>query len=84
MVGAYVRQRGQRGWAVTVSRSVTSIERASHDFDDAITAGASRVAYGPLCLHAVANTPAGLMEFIRSYFPSASAFSETGAGRLLH
>jgi hypothetical protein len=28
----------------------------------AITAGTSRVAYGPLCLHAVANTPAGLME----------------------
>jgi hypothetical protein len=33
----------------------------------AITAGISRVAYGPLCLHAVANTPAGLMELIRSY-----------------
>ena len=28
----------------------------------AITAGTSRVAYGPQCLHAVANTPAGLME----------------------
>jgi len=28
----------------------------------AITAGTSRVAYGPLCLHAVANTPAGLRE----------------------
>jgi hypothetical protein len=28
-----------------------------------ITAGTSRVAYGPLCLHAVANTPAGRMEF---------------------
>jgi hypothetical protein len=28
----------------------------------AITAGTSRVAYGPLCLHAVANTPAGRME----------------------
>src|SRR5262249_6419974 len=27
-----------------------------------ITAGTSRVAYGPLCLHAVANTPAGQME----------------------
>ena len=26
----------------------------------AITAGTSRVVYGPLCLHAVANTPAGL------------------------
>jgi hypothetical protein len=33
----------------------------------AITAGTSRVVYGPLCLHAVANTPAGLMEFVRSY-----------------
>ena len=33
----------------------------------AITAGTSRVAYGPLCLHAVANTPAGRMEFVRSY-----------------
>jgi hypothetical protein len=31
----------------------------------AITAGTSRVAHGPLCLHA--NTPAGRMEFIRSY-----------------
>ena len=28
----------------------------------AITAGTSRVVYGPLCLHAVAITPAGLME----------------------
>src|SRR5208337_4512245 len=33
----------------------------------AITAGTSRVAHGPLCLHAVANTPAGRMEFVRSY-----------------
>ena len=33
----------------------------------AITAGTSRVAYGPLCLHAVAHTPAGLMELVRSY-----------------
>ena len=29
----------------------------------AITAGTSRVAHGPLRLHAVANTPAGRMEF---------------------
>jgi hypothetical protein len=28
----------------------------------AITAGISRVAYAPLCLHAVANTPAGQIE----------------------
>ena len=34
----------------------------------AITAGVSRVASGLLCLHAVAITPAGLMELIRSYF----------------
>jgi hypothetical protein len=33
----------------------------------ATTAGTSRVAYVPLCLHAVANTPAGLMELVRSY-----------------
>ncbi len=33
----------------------------------AITAGASRVASDPLCLHAVATTPAGSMEPIRSY-----------------
>ena len=32
----------------------------------AITAGASRVASDPLCLHAVATTPAGPMEGIRS------------------
>ena len=32
-----------------------------------ITAGTSRVAHGPLCLHAVANTPAGLLELVRSY-----------------
>ncbi len=40
----------------------------------AITAGASRVASGPSCLHAVASTPAGLMELVRSYVPSTSAF----------
>ena len=33
----------------------------------AITAGTSRVASDPLCLHAVANAPAGRMELIRSY-----------------
>jgi len=31
-----------------------------------ITAGASRVASGLLCLHAVAITPAGSMELVRS------------------
>ena len=34
-----------------------------------ITAGVSRVAAGQLCLHAVAITPAGLMEPVRSYCP---------------
>jgi hypothetical protein len=33
----------------------------------AIPAGTSRVSPGPLCWHAVAHTPAGRMEFIRSY-----------------
>jgi len=32
----------------------------------AITAGTSRVALGPHCLHAVATTPAGRMEIVRS------------------
>jgi len=35
-------------------------------------------------IHAVANTPAGLMDLIRSYSPSASAFPRLLAGRLLH
>ena len=34
----------------------------------AITAGASRVAPDPVCLHAVATTPAGSMRLIRSYY----------------
>ena len=34
----------------------------------AITAGVSRVASGLLCLHAVAITPAGWMELVRSYY----------------
>src|SRR5207237_10738603 len=33
----------------------------------AITAGTSRVAHGLLCLHAVAITPAGSMELVRSF-----------------
>jgi hypothetical protein len=33
----------------------------------ATTAGTSRVAHGPHCVHAVANTPAGRMELVRSY-----------------
>ena len=35
----------------------------------AISAGASRVASGPLRLHAVANPPAGPMGIVRSYSP---------------
>jgi hypothetical protein len=38
----------------------------------AITAGASRVASGLLCLHAVANIPAGSMELVRSSVSIAS------------
>ena len=34
--------------------------------DTAITAGASRVASGLLCVHAIAITPAGSMELVRS------------------
>src|SRR5712664_2332602 len=51
----------------------------------ATTAGASRVATDPLCLHAVATTPAGPMDnlFART-FPSSSAFPESQAGRPLH
>ena len=50
----------------------------------AITAGTSRVAYGPLRLHAVATAPAGLMELFARNTSSTSAFPETAAGRLLH
>jgi hypothetical protein len=32
-----------------------------------VTAGTSRVAHDPLCLHAVAKSPAVRMEFVRSY-----------------
>jgi len=35
--------------------------------DTAITAGASRVASGLLCLHAIAITPAGPMKLVRSF-----------------
>ena len=37
----------------------------------AITAGASRVASGLLCVHAIAITPAGSMELVRSSIPIA-------------
>ena len=41
----------------------------------AITAGASRVASGLLCLHAVAITPAGSMELVRSFISTVSGLS---------
>jgi hypothetical protein len=49
--------------------SASSARASCQLIHTAITAGTSRVAYGPLCLHAVANTPAGLMELVRSYRP---------------
>jgi len=45
-----------------------------------ITAGTSRVASGPLCLHAVANTPAGRMEFVRSYDSIRFGLPRIGGG----
>jgi hypothetical protein len=44
------------------SQSARPVSRELPVDPDAITAGTSRVAYGPLGLHAVANTPAGRME----------------------
>ena len=47
----------------------------------AITAGASRGCLsGPFCLHAVANTPAGLMEPVRSYCPINIGLPSTHGG----
>ena len=47
-----------------------------------ITAGTSRVAYGPLCLHAVANTPAGRMELFCSLVPFHSLRPSPKPGRV--
>src|SRR5271157_2633756 len=49
----------------------------------AITAGASRVASGLRCLHAVAITPAGSMEPVRSSISIASGLPCEKPGRLL-
>jgi hypothetical protein len=49
----------------------------------AITAGASRVATGQLCTLAVAITPAGLMELVRSYCPVSGGHPDFTAGWLL-
>src|SRR6266487_2118515 len=49
----------------------------------AITAGASRVAAGQLCMLAVAITPAGLMELVRSYCPTSGGHPDYTAGWLL-
>jgi hypothetical protein len=51
---------------------------------ETITARASRVAAIPLCLHAVATTPAGLMEPIRSYCSARVGLPLLAVGRLLH
>ncbi|HTM36712.1 MAG TPA: hypothetical protein VL156_08190 [Terriglobales bacterium] len=48
-----------------------------------ITAGASRVAAGQLCLLAVAITPAGLMVLVRSYCPISGGPPDITAGWLL-
>jgi hypothetical protein len=57
VAGPFVRHPSQPGPSLTSCQLIHS----------AITAGTSRVAYGPLCQHAVTNTPAGLMELVRSY-----------------
>src|SRR6266567_2823108 len=46
----------------------------------ATTTRVSRVAAGPFCLHAVAITPAGLMELIRSYFSINVGLSQNHGG----
>src|SRR6266566_175396 len=46
----------------------------------ATTTRVSRVAAGPFCLHAVAITPAGLMELIRSYFSINVGLSQIHGG----
>ena len=51
---------------------------------ETITARASRVAAIPLCLHAVATTPAGLMEPIRSFCSASIGLPLLAVGRLLH
>src|SRR5260370_8240624 len=43
----------------------------------AITVGTSRVAYGPLCLHAVATTPAGPLELVPSSNSTTSVLPPT-------
>ena len=45
-----------------------------------ITAGASRVASGPLNKHAVATTPAGPMELVRSYCPTVTGLPRIQGG----
>jgi hypothetical protein len=48
-----------------------------------ITAGASRVASGLLYVHAIAITPAGLLELVRSYCPISGGHPDYTAGWLL-
>jgi hypothetical protein len=65
-----------RKWIYRGSRVTTDLSATPHGpgrslascqlISTAITAGASRVASGLLCLHAVAITPAGSMKLVRS------------------
>ena len=50
----------------------------------AITAGVSRVASGPLCLHAIATTPVGPTGSFARSLPLTSAFPDVAMGQLLH
>jgi hypothetical protein len=43
----------------------------------------TRVASGLLCVHAIAITPAGWMELVRSFLPSTAAFPVKKSGRPL-
>jgi hypothetical protein len=64
--------------------TVVSIVSLDHRAQPPITAGVSRVASGPRCLHAVATTPAGPRNPFARTVPSASAFPEVQVGWLLH
>ena len=65
-----LRHPTRPGLSLTRCRLITS----------AITAGASRVATGQLCMSAVAITPAGLMELVRSCCPISGGHPDNTAG----
>jgi integrase len=63
------RATNQRSWPSTKAAQPTRPGRSLAScqlIPTAITAGASRVASGLLCVHAIAITPAGWMELVRS------------------